>query len=118
MSNLKGIITKQTFDPEYFKEFKAYNVKTIVHEQLNCFCVDHGACILTYVSDDVLIFSKFSKTEKEWVNFKVSINEYISGNAKIVRLVLDISEDTSSSTMICDGYKGDLSHYTDIIGNE
>lgn len=116
MGNLK-VITAQMFDPEYFKEFEAYNVKTIVHKQPNCFCVDHGACILTYVSNEVLKFSRFSKTEKEWINFKVSIKEYISGNAKIVRLVPETSEDSGSSTITGDKYNGDLSHYTDILGN-
>lgn len=118
MSNLKGIITKQTFDPVYFEQWAAYNV------YLNDGMappVGYCSSILTAIVKDTLVFCCLSANDGG-LNFTVSLEEYVSGKAKIIKLVPepDTSEDNCSttSTITNDKYSGDLSHYTDILGKE
>lgn len=114
MGNLKGIITKQTFDPEYFKQWKAYDV--YIYDGISPY--NYRPSILTRILDDVLVFCWLEGNDGDGMNFTVSMDDYVSGKAKIIKLVPETQKDISSQTITSDKYNGDLSHYTDILGKE
>lgn len=114
MSDLKGIITKQTFDPVYFEQWAAYNV--YLNDGMTP-PVGYCSSILTSRVEDILEFCCLGANDGG-LNFTVSLEEYVSGKVKIIKLVPETQKDISSQTIASDKYNGDLSHYTDILGNE